>query len=75
MMRGPVTPEDLARVPLILPEARWGSALGAPRPPLHETFAFITRRDAHLSPATQVLTQLARQHLRRLPPDGAARRS
>ena len=29
-------------------------------PPLYETFAFITRRDAHLSPATQVLIRLAK---------------
>jgi DNA-binding transcriptional LysR family regulator len=36
-------------------------------PPLYETFAFITRRDAHLSPATQVLMDLARDHLQRLP--------
>jgi LysR family transcriptional regulator, cyn operon transcriptional activator len=36
-------------------------------PPLYETFAFITRRDAHPSPATQVLVRLARQLLRELP--------
>ena len=36
-------------------------------PPLRETFAFITRRAAHLSPATRVLMQLAREHLRDLP--------
>jgi DNA-binding transcriptional LysR family regulator len=36
-------------------------------PPLHETFAFITRRDAHLSPATQVLIMLAKQRLVQLP--------
>jgi LysR family transcriptional regulator, cyn operon transcriptional activator len=35
-------------------------------PPLHETFAFITRHDAHLSPATRVLMQLASRHLQRL---------
>lgn len=35
-------------------------------PPLHETFAFITRRDAHLSPATRVLMELAKKHLARL---------
>jgi LysR family transcriptional regulator, cyn operon transcriptional activator len=36
-------------------------------PPLQETFTFVTRRAAHLSPATRVLMQLAREHLRRLP--------
>lgn len=36
-------------------------------PPLLETFAFVTRRAAHLSPATRVLMQLAHQHLRNLP--------
>jgi len=36
-------------------------------PPLHETFAFITRRDAHLSPATQVLIRLAKHRLAQLP--------
>ena len=36
-------------------------------PPLRETFAFITRRAAHLSPSTRVLMQLAREHLRNLP--------
>ncbi|MGW0705671.1 LysR family transcriptional regulator [Streptomyces sp. NPDC002643] len=32
-------------------------------PPLHETFAFITRREAHLSPATRVLMELAAKRL------------
>lgn len=36
-------------------------------PPLYETFAFITRRDANLSPAAEVLIRLARQLLRELP--------
>ena len=35
-------------------------------PPLHETFAFITRHDAHLSPATRVLMRLAGRHLQHL---------
>jgi len=35
-------------------------------PPLHETFAFVTRREAHLSPATRVLMELAVKHLARL---------
>lgn len=44
-------------------------------PPLYETFAFITRRDAHLTPATTVLLRLARKLLAALPysaslPDG-----
>lgn len=50
-------------------------ALGATRslhwssldPPLMETFAFVSRRDARLSPATEVLIRLARQLLRELP--------
>jgi DNA-binding transcriptional LysR family regulator len=120
----PVTPADLARSQLILPEARWGNADPTRRqlaertqkagfsltpavevespasalalaargvgdtvislplarylgytgrlhwvsldPPLHETFAFITRHDAHLSPATRVLIQLAGRHLQHL---------
>jgi hypothetical protein len=32
-------------------------------PPLHETFAFIHRRKARLSPATRALMTLAEQHL------------
>jgi DNA-binding transcriptional LysR family regulator len=32
-------------------------------PPLHETFAFIQRRNARLSPATRALMMLAEQHL------------
>ncbi len=39
-------------------------------PPLYETFAFVTRRDAALSPATGILLGLARQLLSELP--GAA---
>lgn len=35
-------------------------------PPLHETFAFITRQHAHLSPATRVLMRLASRHLQHL---------
>ncbi|TLS42068.1 LysR family transcriptional regulator [Streptomyces montanus] len=35
-------------------------------PPLHETFAFITRREAHLSPATRVLMEMVTKHLGRL---------
>jgi DNA-binding transcriptional LysR family regulator len=33
-------------------------------PPLMETFAFITRRNAHLSPATREFMALAEKHLR-----------
>ena len=36
-------------------------------PPLYETFAFITRMEANLSPATEVLIRLARQLLKELP--------
>ena len=32
-------------------------------PPLHETFAFIRRRNARLSPATRALMTLAQHHL------------
>jgi DNA-binding transcriptional LysR family regulator len=39
-------------------------------PPLHETFAFITRHNANLSPAVEVLIRLARQLLERLPRAG-----
>ncbi len=41
------------------------SALGVASfdPPLHETFAFIARRDAHLSPATRELIALAEKQL------------
>lgn len=35
-------------------------------PPLYDTFAFITRRNAHLSPATRAFMELAEQHIRRL---------
>ena len=35
-------------------------------PPLHETFAFIQRRNARLSPATRALMTLAERHLTRL---------
>lgn len=49
-------------------------ALGATRtlhwasldPPLQETFAFVTRRDATLLPATEILIRLAREQLTRL---------
>jgi LysR family cyn operon transcriptional activator len=36
-------------------------------PPLYETFAFITRREANLTPATEVLIRLARQLLKDIP--------
>ena len=35
-------------------------------PPLHETFAFVTRRNARLSPATRVFLELAEKRLRSL---------
>jgi LysR family cyn operon transcriptional activator len=37
-------------------------------PPLYETFAFITRRNAHLSPATREFMQLAEKRVRALQP-------
>ena len=37
-------------------------------PPLHETFAFIRRRNARLSPATRALMTLAQHHLAELAP-------
>lgn len=36
-------------------------------PPLYERFAVITRRGANVSPATEVLIRLARQHMLALP--------
>jgi LysR family transcriptional regulator, cyn operon transcriptional activator len=38
-------------------------------PPLHEAFAFIRRRNARLSPATNALMTLARQHLAKRAPE------
>jgi DNA-binding transcriptional LysR family regulator len=35
-------------------------------PPLHETFAFITRRDAHLSPATRAFMAMAERRVQAL---------
>jgi DNA-binding transcriptional LysR family regulator len=35
-------------------------------PPLYETFALVSRRNARLSPATRALMTLAREHLERL---------
>ena len=32
-------------------------------PPLHDTFAFITRRNAHLSPATREFILLAEKRV------------
>ena len=41
-------------------------------PPLFETFAFITRRNAHLSPATRAFMEVARQARRTAAPRLAA---
>jgi DNA-binding transcriptional LysR family regulator len=35
-------------------------------PPLYDTFAFITRRNAHLSPATRAFMELAEKHVEKL---------
>lgn len=35
-------------------------------PPLYDTFAFVTRRNAHLSPATRAFMELAEKHVERL---------
>ena len=40
-------------------------------PPLHEAFAFISRRNARLSPATRALMTLAEHHLARRSDDAA----
>jgi LysR family transcriptional regulator, cyn operon transcriptional activator len=32
-------------------------------PPLYDTFAFVTRANVHLSPATRVFLDLAEKHL------------
>ena len=45
--------------------SRAGSARVAFDPPLMETFAFITRRNAHLSPATREFMALAERRVRR----------
>src|SRR3954452_437515 len=45
------------------PSAPPGSLAVALDPPLHETFAFIRRRNARLSPATRALMTLAEQSL------------
>ena len=126
----PVTAVDLADAPLIVGEARWGSADPTRRqllervqaaggslapvvevetsasaldlaargvgdtamslplatalgfterlhwvsldPPLLENIAFISRRNALLSPATRALIELAREHLRSLTGDGTS---
>lgn len=47
---------------------RWASL----DPPLLERFAFITRRGAHLSPATRVLMRLMASRLAQLPMSGQA---
>ena len=40
---------------------------GAPfDPPLHDTFAFITRRNAHLSPAAREFMALAEKRVKAL---------
>jgi DNA-binding transcriptional LysR family regulator len=41
-------------------------------PPLLENIAFISRRNALLSPATRALIELAREHLRSLTGDGTS---
>jgi DNA-binding transcriptional LysR family regulator len=35
-------------------------------PPLYDTFAFITRRDAHVSPATRAFIAIAEKRLQAL---------
>jgi hypothetical protein len=35
-------------------------------PPIYETFAFITRRNAHLSPATRAFMKLAERRVQAL---------
>jgi hypothetical protein len=35
-------------------------------PPLYDTFAFISRRDAHLSPATRAFLAVAEKHVEAL---------
>jgi hypothetical protein len=37
-------------------------------PPLYDTFAFITRRNAHLSPASREFMRLAEKRVRKLAP-------
>jgi len=35
-------------------------------PPLYDTFAFVTRRGAHLSPATRAFMELAEERITRI---------
>ena len=39
-------------------------------PPLYDTFAFITRRNAHLSPAMREFIRLAEKRVEALQPRG-----
>lgn len=52
----------------VLAELRYGHRLGVASfdPPLYETFAFITRRNAHLSPATREFMALAERRVQTL---------
>jgi len=46
---------------MVVANSRWARKLGtvAIDPPFYDTFAFITRRDAHLSPATRAFIDVA----------------
>lgn len=60
--------DTVASLPLVHRLGHTGRLHSVPLdPPLRETFAFITRREAHLSPATRVLMDLAAKHLGLLP--------
>lgn len=59
---GTVAALPLARVLGYTDRMHWAPL----RPPLRETFAFITRRDAHISPATHQLMRITGKHLRRM---------
>ena len=60
---GSATRSPTARSSLPRPRA---APAGVPfDPPLYDTFAFITRRNAHLSPATREFIALAEKRVRR----------
>ena len=58
-----VSSRQMIRVARAGPQARRASAFD---PPLHDTFAFITRRNAHLSPATREFIRLAEKRVEAL---------
>jgi DNA-binding transcriptional LysR family regulator len=56
---------DTIAAPSVLVTRGFESSLGSVSldPPLYDTYAFVTRRNAHLSPATRALLELAQRRL------------